>query len=761
MKPTLSVTHSLAGRVRLKFRGPRSNQRLVEACRKLDDLEGVLRIRANPACASLVVHFDDSLMSPADIARLARGAQGGPRLMTPSAQEAAPCRCPRQGSAQREHPMRKPALRFLGLSGVGAWALIRSKVMGLSMAQGLFSPLGLVTLAAALPMILASRKEKTGGKLSLEGFLGGSIILASTLGEAMTALEILWIDSAAGLLKAWIGERSRKAISEILQVTSQNTYILVDGLEVEVPVEQVQIGDTVVLHTGEKIAVDGLVTRGEALVDESPINGRAEFVLRSQDDQVFAGTFVRTGVIYVRAEKIGDQTYLARVLAIVEDSLENKAPIQGVADDLARKLIRLGAVATLGTLVVTRSFWRAFTVLLVMACPCATVLAASTAISAAISAAARRNILIKGGRYLEEVGKVKTACFDKTGTITSNHPTVERVTTFKDTTPEELLYLVASAEVHNQHPLARAVNQEAVRAGLTPGRHAVCEYFLGLGVRAELEGRQILVGSRKLMKRFQVSLSRAGRAMQAMEERGLTTLLVARDGQLLGCLGLANPPKPETAWMLDRLGRGGVERKVMITGDTQSSAQALCRQMDFDECFYSVMPEEKARIAQQLKEKDGGVLMVGDGINDALALAQADVGVAMGAGGTEVAIEAADIALVNDDLKGLVYVHSLSQATMRVVRQNFWLATGSNLAGIGLGAMGLLSPVAAGFLHILHTLGILLNSSRLLSYEPDRNNPMLRQADRARPELESEEKNRALAAGNEELVGAAAEQASI
>lgn len=377
------------------------------------------------------------------------------------------------------------------------------------LAQSFFSPLGLLTSLASLPQVVKGVRKIKEGRVTLESFLGGSIILAAAAGEAKATLEILWITSGKELLKQWISERSQRAIRDILQVTEKDTFILTGRVEVSIPVEQVQPGNTVVLHTGEKFAVDGKIIKGEAVVDEAPITGRAEPETRTRGDQVFAGTFVRQGVIYVQAQEVGDRTYLARVMRMVEDSLENKAPIEGIADQLAKNLIKTAFAVTLAPLIITQSFWRAFTVMLVMACPCATILAASTAISAAINTAARRHILIKGDR----------------------------------------------------------------------------------------------------------------------------------------------------------------------------------------------------------------VMMVGDGINDALALAEADIGVAMGAGGSEVAIEAADIALVEDDLKGVVYVRGLSRKTIKVVHQNFWIATGSNIIGAALGAAGLLSPVLARLVHITHTLGILANSSRLLFYD--------------------------------------------
>ncbi|KIX15327.1 heavy metal translocating P-type ATPase [Dethiosulfatarculus sandiegensis] len=719
-KQWISVRHSVAGRIRIRIRQKACDLSLDKAGSSVRDLKGVFLVRINQGCRSLVISYDESQLNPQTILDYLYSLTGTLRVV--STAKNTPCKKISKNSCSclqnsKERPLRKPARRLLGLSAVGIGVFIRTNLLGLGVAQTLLSPLGLITAAAAIPMILHAWRERKNGKLSLDGFLGGSIVLAVVMGEAMTALEILWVDSAAGLLTAWITERSRKAISRILDVTSRSTYLLVDGVEVQVPVEEVQVGDTVVLHTGEKVAVDGLIIDGEAMLDESPINGRAEYAAKKKGDEVFAGTFVRSGVIYVRAEKVGDETYLARVLHMVENSLENKAPIQGVADDLAKKLIKIGGFATVGTLLATASFWRAFTVLLVMACPCATVLSASTAISAALNAAARRNILIKGGRYLEEVGRMDTACFDKTGTITTNHPIVAAVSPLSGITAEEMLYLAASAETHNQHPLARAVTEKAEQMGIVPGRHAVCEYFLGQGVRAELDGSLILVGSAKLMEKYQVSPGKSAADAREMESLGLTVLYVAKDGLLQGVLGLANPSRPEALWMLDQLAESGLKHRMMVTGDAKSSALALCREMGFEKCYYSVMPEQKARIVDDLKAQGLKVMMVGDGINDALALAQADVGVAMGAGGAEVAIEAADIALVNDDLKGVVYVHSLSRATMRVVQQNFWLATGSNLVGVVLGALGMLSPMAAGLLHIVHSLGVLANSSRLLGYE--------------------------------------------
>lgn len=711
----IRVIHAFDGR--LRFRIPCLRQRADLAQRlqeRLLSIDGVLWVKPNHACASLAVGYSRTKTSRAELA--ARLAE----LLPPLRCEPSAALACQQGCATKKTRSNVwwPGIRFAGLSIVMAGVFIRKSIFKLAVGQTLLSPLGIIAAAGTLPLIRKAAADFRERRFGLDGFLAASIIAATAMGEALTALEILWIDSGAEFLTAWIGQRSRRAISDILQVSSKNTFISIDGKEVEVPVEQVQPGDLVVLHTGEKVSVDGEVESGRALIDESPINGCAEFVLRQKGDSVLAGTLVREGVIFVRAQKVGDATYLSRVIHMVEDALENQAPIQGVADQLAMRLLKLGGLLTLGTLVLTGSFWRAFTVLLVMACPCATVLSASAPVSAAIHAATRRKILIKGGRYLEEVGQADIVCFDKTGTLTNSQPALKRLVNLSYLSDEELFQLAYTAEMHNFHPLAQAIKQEAADRGLEPSSHAVCQYQLGEGVTAQLNGKTVHVGNRKFMDRHGVDLAKSWGIARELESQGLTVAFLALGDNLLGILGFANRTRPEAKLIIDHLAEDGVRRVVMITGEEAVTASAVARKLGIEQCHYSVMPQAKASILADLRAPGRKVLMVGDGINDALALAEADVGIAMGAGGSEVAIEAADIALVNDDLAGVAYVRSLSKHTLKIVHQNFWIATGSNLVGMALGAMGLLSPVAAGLLHIFHTAGILANSARVLNLSP-------------------------------------------
>jgi len=742
-KNTLAIQHGIPGRVRLGGSVLRRNPALggeLESC--LGQLPGVFGLRLNLACGSVVVAYDAELQDQDRLlqealaclrAQLRPPLPGQPlcasELCGPAVPDsAALCSCgsgacPGRACASTRtgcDPLR-PALRhFTAVSAVMGVVLYRRFVLGLAVGTTLTSPLGIAALLAALPLLRKAARQIKKRRVTLESFLGAGCVAAVAAGEALTAFEILWVQSGADLLSAWITERSRRSIAGILRLSAHHTFILVDGVEVEAEVDSLRPGDVVVLHTGEKVCVDGEIVLGEALLDESPITGRPDRVLRAQGDRVLAGTFVREGVINVRACEVGDRTYLSRILRQVEDAIERRAPIEGVADRLAARLVRLGFMATGGTLILTGSLWRAFTVMLVMACPCATILAASTAISAAMAAAAQRGILIKGGRYLEEAGSLDTVCFDKTGTLTTMEPELCRILPLSPHLDgeDELLRLALSVEAHSHHPLAQAVKAEAARRGVSARPHHVCEYFLGMGMRAEVDGAELLLGNRRLMERYGVRLGHSLEKARSWRERGLTVLTMARDGEVLGLFAFDNSIRPESREVISRLRAAGVRRMVLVTGDELGAARVLSERLGLDEVHAGLMPEHKADIVRRLRAEGCRVLMVGDGINDALALAEADVGVAMGVGSSEAALEAADIALVGDDLSGLTTVRDLSRRTLGVVRQNFWIATGSNLGGAALGAAGLLSPVAAGLLHIVHTGGVLANSSRLLRLKP-------------------------------------------
>ncbi len=758
------LKHKIPGRVRVAIPSAMQSHSFF-ACmeQSLFDFSFVRLVRSNPQCNSLTVSYEkidncyelplerilesinadaknQYLKEKAESSKNKKGLKKKKKLKLErylKNQKSNECDC---ANVKDQKDLVKPALiRFASLSTLFGAVFLKSVISKAPISQALFSPLGIASVIFSLPLLKNGYSQLRRKKIALDGFLGAGCIATAATAQSLAAFEILWINAGAELLTAWVTEKSRKSISSILQVTSHHTFTLVDGVEVETSVHSLKKGDIVVLHTGEKVCVDGEVIDGHALLDEAPISGRPDLVQKSIGDTVLAGTFVSQGLIYVCAQEVGDKTYLSRVLCLVEDELANKAPIEGLADKLAKKLIFLGFAATGLTFLLTQNLSRAFTVLLVMACPCATALSASTPVSAALNAATKKNILIKGGRYLEEVGSIDCVCFDKTGTLTVSEPKLADIVLLNHLTVDNcylekesennLLQLVVSTEMHNHHPIAHAIKKEAENRGIVPIAHTCCEYFLGMGMMATVEESEILVGNHKLLELHGIFLdsesdqsqnSKSARdEAEYLRSRGKTVLFVAQNKKLIGLLSFDNPVRDEAKSIIKTLKRTGVKDIYLITGDEENTARTLSEELGIYGYFPSVMPEEKADIIKRLQKEYNSVLMVGDGINDAMALTQADIGVAMGAGGSEVAVEAADITLVNDDLCGVVYLHQLSKKTVSVVHQNFWIATGSNIVGVVLGAFGIINPVLAGTLHIAHTLGVLASSSRVLNYEVD------------------------------------------
>ncbi len=723
----LVIRHCIPGRVRVKVTAIRTSDDRAYSLQTWLSQRGEIRsVEARPSTGSVILEYNPRKIELRVVMELLREGL----VVTASVSVAAPHRQPAVCAADCR--IGRPANRGVERSFVGrivevaalacymAYALVREFLFKTPLAQGPFSVVALVATFAAIPLLRHAWQDMRQGRFtSLFPFLAATCVLAIFMGEALTALEVIWILRLGLLLEDYVADKSRKAIREILLVAEKNTFVWIDGVEVETPVDQVRIGDTVVIHTGEKIPVDGTVWRGEALVDEAHITGRSDPELRKDGHPVFAGTIVQSGVIFIKAERVGDDTYLCRILHMVEDSLANRAPIEKHSDILAQRLMVLGTAATAGTLLLTADLLRSFTVMLVMACPCATVLASSTAITAAIANAARNHMLVKGGLYLEMVGKADCFCFDKTGTLTTDVPRIVEVTPRSSkVSPVDILALAAAAEIHNEHPMAKAVVDSANSHGIVPEPHAVCDFVLGRGVRAELKGDTVIVGNFQFMQDEQVNAAHfKKRAAKAVDD-GHTVLYVAKNGKLQGMITVENSVRPRAAEVLQWLKNDGVSSLHMVTGDTEAMARNMAETFHFDDYRAGLLPEDKGRYVAEMQTNGRRLVMVGDGVNDALALSKAHVGIAMGAGGAEVAIESADIALVDSDLERLVGLRQLSHQTLRIVEQNHWLAVGTNVLGAALGALGLLSPVMGGMLHIVHTLGILLNSQRIERWQP-------------------------------------------
>ena len=735
------VRHSIPGRLRLSIAALRRNPCFGDQLSNtLSEVDGVIRVRINPVCGSLTVNWQPDRTLRADIEAALRPLLGEPLRPARPDPEPSACRaCSQTGGASgnstraRRRHRRSWLWRLLGfafLTSYLGFILVREYLLKRPVASGALSLTGGVALVAALPLLRDAWHETTVEKrFTLHQFLAFSLLLAIGFGEAATAFEIIYVLSGGRLLEQFVAERSRRAVRDMLALSIKDAWVLIDGSEVRAPVAELTPGALVVVRSGEKIPVDGCVEDGQAEVSEAVITGRAEPVLKAPGAQVYAGSYLEQGLLRVRAESVGEQTYLARIAALVDAALDQKAPLQQRADALAARLLRLGALMTIATLILTRSLTRAFTVMLVMSCPCSTVLAASTAVSAAIHSATRRQILVKGGIALEQVGQASLWCFDKTGTLTTEEPEVTEVVADDE---RALMHWAGSAEWHNPHALAHAIVSHAQALGVTLQPHTESEHILGHGVRAEVDGSQVVLGNARLLAEQDIDPGSFAEAAERLRAQGLTLVYVAIDGELQGLLGIRHRLRPGARETIARLRADGVERIVLISGDERSVAEGLSRELGLDACYAELLPEDKADVVRRLRAESnpegtgrprrmdgrtgGRVVMIGDGVNDALALSEADVGIAMGAGGSEVAIEVADIALADSDIQKLVTLRELSRATLRRVDQNYSLAVGTDLIGIGFGALGRLSPAMGGMIHILHTLGILANSSRLLAF---------------------------------------------
>ncbi|HET7771253.1 MAG TPA: cation-translocating P-type ATPase, partial [Chloroflexota bacterium] len=572
------------------------------------------------------------------------------------------------------------------------------------------------------------------------------------VGEAATGLVVVWLIALGELVEDLTLARTRRAIGDLLAVGEEWAWVILPGgQEVRVRREELEPGATVVVHAGDKIPVDGIVVEGGASVNQAPITGESMPVFRNPGDEVFAGTVVAGGSLHVRAARVGPDTAIGRIIALVEEAREVQAPIQRLADRFSRRIVPLSFLLAGGVFAATGNVLRSMTIL-VIACPCAAGLATPTAVSAAIAHAARRGILIKGGLHLETAGSVDAVVFDKTGTLTSGAPRVQQVVaTDERYTAERVLALAASGELHSQHPLAAAVLQLTQEREIEIPPHSEYEIIVGHGVRFAVDGARLVIGSRHMLDDFGVPVSREQESTaQRLRERGQSILWVAEaptdatvpaahlvkghpedgavpapavapqregPGRVVGLIGVADFIRPEAIQALEELRKAGVAELHMITGDSREAADMVAAHLGIsrERVTAEAMPDEKLRLVRRLQAAGRTVALVGDGVNDAPALAAANLGIAMGHGGADVALEAADVALAADDIRHVAEVIILSRRTMGLVRQNFAFSLGINGIGVVAGAFGLLSPFAAAVVHNLSTVAVVLNSGRLLT----------------------------------------------
>ena len=557
--------------------------------------------------------------------------------------------------------------------------------------------------------------------------LTATAVIASVLaGKPESSLTLLALSNGAEMLTSYAAEKARTHISGLLSLDQRFVWKVDGEVETKIPVEQVKTGDIIAAHTGEKIVVDGKVIEGTAAVNQASITGESRPAMKTVDAQVYAGSVVEAGEVLIKVEKVGKDTSLANIVHLVEEAQTRKAPIQNLADQMANLLVPVSFIGAAIVYGATRD-WQRVLNLLFIDFSCGLKLSTATAISAAIGAAAKRGILVKGGNYIEALANTDTVVLDKTGTLTMGVPQISFIKTAKDVKEEELILLAASAEQHSVHPLAVAIQNVVKENDWVVPQHIKSETVVARGMTAvvpdfgEFKGGDVLVGSKKFMVENKVSARSISSILDSspnIESQNL--LYVARDKKLIGIIGIEDPIRPQMKKSLNQMRRLGVDEIVMLTGDSKSVAESVAQKMDLDAYFAEILPEDKARYVNKLKQY-GTVMMVGDGINDAPALAFSDVGITLGGRQTDIAAESSAVTIHSEEPSRLVEALRLGQYTMNLVHQNFTATILVNSAAMVLGAIGKISPIWAAVIHNTATLAVVLNSCRILGLNKNKN----------------------------------------
>ncbi len=538
-----------------------------------------------------------------------------------------------------------------------------------------------------------------------------------------TAAVIITLVILGRLLEALAKGRTSEAIKKLIALRPKTARVLRDGREVDIPVEEVAVGDLIIVRPGESIPVDGIIREGSSTVDESMLTGESLPRDKNIGDEVVGATINRHGSFTFEATRVGKDTALAKIIRIVEEAQGSKAPIQRLADVVSSyfvpAVVVIAVVTFAGWFFATGEFQAALlnmTAVLVIACPCALGLATPTAIMVGTGRGAENGVLIKGGEHLEKAHQLDTIVLDKTGTITKGEPSVTDIVPLADTDRAHVLRLAAAAERRSEHPLAQAVVKAAENEGLAVPEPESFEAIPGYGIRTAVEGQAVLIGNVKLMRDGGVDLVQVEDRLEELEGQGKTVVVVAQNGRAIGIIAIADTVKEYSAEAIKRLRAMGLQ-VVMITGDNRRTARAIADQVGIDRVLAEVLPEDKAREVQKLRDEGAVVGMVGDGINDAPALATADVGIAIGTG-TDVAVETGDIVLMRGDLRGIVAAIRLSRQTIRKIRQNLFWALIYNTLGIPLAALGLLNPIIAAGAMAFSSVSVVSNSLLLKRFNP-------------------------------------------
>jgi len=712
--------------------------------KRLDGLEGVLRRDLRPTTGTATVTYDPERVTEDGVVEAIEKA--GYAVVRDESDAVSP---PSEVWTSRRGILTWVGAFFLvgGLlvefvaTGVDA-VLLSTSLLEVTVADTLL----VVSVAVSgLPVVRSGYHSARSLSLDIDLLMGTAIVAATGVGLYVEAATLAVLFSIAELLEQYAMDTTRDSLRELVSLSPDEATVRRDGGEETIPVGEVEVGNTVVVRPGEKIPVDGVVTEGESAVDESPITGESVPVDKTEDDEVYAGTLNESGYIEVESTKEASDTTLARIIELVQAAGSKQTEKEQFVDRFASYYtLSVVALALLTAAVPPLVLgWEPLTwfvrgiTLLVIACPCAFVISTPVTVASGVTSAAKNGVLIKGGNHLEAMGDVDAIAFDKTGTLTKGELTVTDVVPVGETTEEQLLGRAAALEARSEHPIGDAVLGAAEEKGLPYPEPSDFENLTGKGVRATVEGVTHYAGNPAFFEEmgfdFGAGIADGGgeatadltgaelqRRIEEIESDGKTVVVVGTDQRVLGLLGVADEIRPEARVAVGDLRRMGVRPLVMLTGDNEGTARAVAEELGLDDYRAGLLPDEKVEAVEELESEHGDVAMVGDGVNDAPALAAATVGVAMGAAGTDTAIETADIALMADDVSKLPYLYALSHKANAVIRQNIWSSLGVKAllaVGVPFGYVTVAVAVVVGDMGM--SLGVTGNAMRLSRMEPE------------------------------------------
>ena len=567
-------------------------------------------------------------------------------------------------------------------------------------------------IISGIPMLLLALTRLIREKWISSALLIAIAMVASLLiGEIFAAGEVAWIMALGALLEDWTVERAKKGLRNLINLTPQTGRRIVDGKEEMISVDEIKIGDTLRILPGESVPVDGEIINGTSSLDQSIMTGESLPIDKDVGDEVFCGTMNLYGAIDIKATSLGENSSLQKLIDLVKAADEKQAPTQRIADKWATWLVPVALIIAIAAWLITGNIERGVTVLVVF-CPCALILATPTAIMAAIGQATKYGVLIKSGEALETLGGLNTLVFDKTGTLTYGNLAVSDIISLKDDLDEvDVLNIVASCEKLSEHPLAKAIVDKAKEAEIDIEEPQDFKMYPGKGVSCKNSYGQVYAGNSKFLSENNIDVN-VDSELNQLKHEGKASIILALNGEIIGLIGLSDVIREDSKDMIQNLHELGTET-ILLTGDNTETADYFASQVGIGKVYGNLLPEEKLDWIEKLKSEGKKVCMIGDGVNDAPALKTADVSVAMGSVGSDVAIEAADIALLGDDIGKIPYLKKLSNSTLFTIKANIIISMAINAAAIVCSVLGLLNPVTGAIVHNAGSCLVVLNAALL------------------------------------------------